>query len=164
MLAYPLFLDMNWSCGLYAVLFLVVQLCPILYDPMDYSPPGSFVHGDSPGKTIGVGCHALPQGISPTQGPNTGLLHCRRILYHLSHQGSPGIVEWVAYPSSRGTSRPRNWTGVSCIAGAFFTSWATQEALWAIYIILLSYSDDGYDGWTVMILVMIPLCSGKIRG
>ena len=32
---------------------------------MDYSPPGSSVHGDSPGKNTGVGCHALLQGIFP---------------------------------------------------------------------------------------------------
>ena len=44
-----------------------------------------------PGKNIGVGCHFLPQGIIPTQGLNPGLLHCRQILYHLSHQGSPPV-------------------------------------------------------------------------
>ena len=44
---------------------------------------------DSPGKNTGVGCHALLQGIFPTQGLNPGLPPCRRILYHLSHQGSP---------------------------------------------------------------------------
>ena len=38
-------------------------------------------------------------------------------------------LEWVAYPFSSGFSWPRNWTGVSCIAGGFFTSWATREAL-----------------------------------
>ena len=53
-----------------------------------YSPPGSSVHGDSPGKNTGVGCHALLQGIFPTQGLNLGLPHCWWILYHLSHQGS----------------------------------------------------------------------------
>ena len=52
---------------------LVAQLCPILCNPMDYSPPGSSVHGDSPGKNIGTGCHALLQGIFPTQGSNPGL-------------------------------------------------------------------------------------------
>ena len=41
----------------------------------------------SPGKNTGVGCHALLQGILPTQGSNPGLQHCRRILYWLSHQG-----------------------------------------------------------------------------
>ena len=55
---------------------------------MDYSLPGSSVHGDSPGKNTAAGSHALLQGIFPTQGSNPGLLHCRRILYHLSHQGS----------------------------------------------------------------------------
>ena len=47
---------------------LVPQLCPTLCNPMDCSPPGSSVHGDSPGKNTGVGCHALLQGIFPTQG------------------------------------------------------------------------------------------------
>ena len=39
------------------------------------------------------------------------------------------ILEWVAYPLSSGFSRPRNWTGVSCIAGGFFTNWTIREAL-----------------------------------
>ena len=38
------------------------------------------------------------------------------------------IPEWGAIPFSRGSSQPRNWTQVSCIAGRFFTSWATREA------------------------------------
>jgi len=71
---------------------------------MDFNPPGSSVLGDSPGKNTGVGFHALLQGIFATQGLNPGLLHCRLILYHLSHQGSPRILEWVAYTFSRGSS------------------------------------------------------------
>jgi len=89
---------------------------------MDCSLPGSSVHGDSLGKNTGVGCHPLLQGIFSTQELNPGFPHCRQILYHLSHQGSPRILEWVAYPFSRGTSQPRNQTRVSCIAGRFFTS------------------------------------------
>ena len=92
------------------------------------SLPGSPVHGDTSGKNTGVGCHALLQGIFPIQGSNPGFLHCRQILYHLSHQGSPRILESAAYPFSRGTSLPRNWSGVSYIAGGFSTSWATREA------------------------------------
>ena len=42
---------------------------------------------DSPGKSTGVGCHFLLQGIFPTQESNPGLPHCRQTLYHLSHQG-----------------------------------------------------------------------------
>jgi len=47
---------------------------------------------DSSGKNTGVGCHFLLQGIFPTQGSNPGLLHCRQILYHLSHQGSGDYI------------------------------------------------------------------------
>ena len=60
--------------------------------------------------------HFLLQGVFPTQGSNPGLPHCRRILYHLSHQRSPRILEWAAYPFSR------DWIRVSCIAGGFFTN------------------------------------------
>ena len=106
----------------------VTQSYPTPCDPMDCSPPGSSVHGDPPGKNTGVGCHALFQGIFPNQGSKLGLPHCRWILYHLSHQGSPRIPEWVAYPFSKGSSWSRNQTRVSCIACRFFTSWATREA------------------------------------
>ena len=90
------------------VLCVVAQSCPTLYDPMACSPPGFSVRGDSPGKYTGMGCHALLQGIFPTQGLDPGLPHCRQSLYCLNHQGSPRILEWVAYPFSRGSSRPRN--------------------------------------------------------
>ena len=110
-------------------LCLVPQSCATLHNPMDCSLPGSSsMGGDSPCKNTGVGCHALVQGIFPTQGLNPGIPHCRRILYCLSHHGSPRILEWVAHPFSRGSSWPRNGTGVSCMAGRFFTSWATWEA------------------------------------
>ena len=108
---------------------LVTQSCLTLHDLMDCSPPGSSVHNDSPGKNTGVGCHALLQGVFPTKGVNVGLPPCRRILHHLSHKGSPRILEWVAYPFSRGSFQPWNQTRVSCIAEGFFTLWATREAL-----------------------------------
>ena len=76
-----------------------------------------------------MGSLFLLQQIFPTQESNWGLLHYRWILYHLSQKGSPRILEWVAYPFSRGSSQPRNLTRVSCIAGGFFTNWAMREAL-----------------------------------
>ena len=88
---------------------------------------------DCPGKNTGVGYDALLQGTFPNQGSNSGLLHYRWILYLLSHQGSPWILEWVAYPFFRGSSWPRNWTRVSCSAGEFFISWATREAHGTMY-------------------------------
>ena len=106
----------------------VAQSCPTLCDPMDCSPTGSSVHGDSPGENTGVGFHALLQGIFPMQGWNPGLPCCGQILYQLSHQEGPRILEWVACPFSRGSSQPRSRTGVSFTAGWFFTNWVTREA------------------------------------
>ena len=51
-----------WVCAKW------LQSCRTLCDPLDCSPPGSSVHGDSPGKNTGVGCHAVLQAIFPTQG------------------------------------------------------------------------------------------------
>ena len=61
---------------------LVAKLCPTLCNLMDYSPPGSHVHGISQAR----------------------------------------ILEWVAISFFRVSSRPRDWTGVSCLAGRFFTA------------------------------------------
>ena len=75
-----------------------------------YSPPGSSVHGDSPGKKTGVGCHALHQGVFPTQGLNPGLLHCSfadEFFYPLSHR------EWEGGPKERGYM-------CVCVADSFF--------------------------------------------
>ena len=70
-----------------------------------------------------------PAGDLPNPGiENPGLLHCRWILYQLSHRGNPRILEWVAYPFSCRPSQPRNQIGVSGIAGRFFTNWAIREA------------------------------------
>ena len=68
------------------------QLCLTLCDPMDCSLTGSSVHGDSPGKNIGVGCLTLLQGVFPTQGSNPHLLwllHSRWILYHWRNPREP---------------------------------------------------------------------------
>ena len=52
---------------------------------------------NSPGKNTGMYCHSLLQGIFLTQGSNPGLLHCRQILYHLSHQGSTSSTTYYNY-------------------------------------------------------------------
>ena len=71
---------------------------------------------DSPGKNTRVGCHALLQGIFPTKGLNSGLLHCRWILYCLSHQGSPRILEKVALSLLQGIflTQELNWSLLHC--------------------------------------------------
>ena len=109
----------------------LLQSCPSLCNPMDCSLSDSSVHGDSPGKNTGVGCHAPPG--------NPGLPHCRRILYCLSHQRNPRILEWVTYPCSRGSSQPRNWTRVSCLTGGFFTSWVTRKDIHTYVYITCRY-------------------------
>ena len=101
----------------------VTQSCPTLWDPMDLHSPWNFS-----GQNTGVGSLSLLQGIFPTQGSNLGLLHCRHILYQLSHKGSRRILKWVAYPFFSESSWPRKWTRVSCIAGGFFTNWAIRGA------------------------------------
>ena len=116
---------------------LVTQSCPTL-QPIDNSLPGTSVHGDSPDKNTGMGCRALFQEILPTQGSNPGHPRCRQIPYHLSPQRSPvleqlpsRILEWVAMPSSRGSSQPRDWTQVSYVSSpayGFFTTSATWQA------------------------------------
>ena len=72
-----------WKPDSVIVLCLVTQSCPTLCEPMDCSP-GASVHEDSPRKNTGVGCHAILQQIFPTQGWNSGLPHCRQILYRLN--------------------------------------------------------------------------------
>ena len=69
-----------------------VRSCPTLSDPMDYSPPGSPVHGEFPGENTGVACHALLQGILPTQELNLsllGLLHWQESSLPLAPLGKP---------------------------------------------------------------------------
>ena len=77
----------RWNCWVVGhALVWKVKVCPILCDAMNYSPPGSSVHG---------------------------ILQAR-------------ILGWVAISFSRGSSQPREWTRVPCIAGRFFTLWATR--------------------------------------
>ena len=58
-------------------------------DSLPAEPPGK-------PKNIGVGSLSLLEGIFPTQELTQALLHCRRILYQLSHQGSPDLNSWVS--------------------------------------------------------------------
>jgi len=67
----------------------VAQSCLTLCDPMNWN---------SPSQNTGVGRHSLLQQIFPTQGSNSSLSHCRRILYQLNHQGSPDVREVGSIP------------------------------------------------------------------
>ena len=103
-------------------------------------------------KNTGVGCHSLLQGIFPKkdQIQVSHTAHCRLVLYHLGHQGSPRILQWIAYSFSKGSSSlPRNWTWVSCITDRFFASWATREAhIYRLVVVqLLSHIQIFVTAW-----------------
>ena len=100
-------LDLKWS--------EVAQSCITLCDPMDCSLPGSSIHGFS--RQEYWRCfHFLLQMIFLTQGLNQDLPHCRQMLYHLSHQGSPG-----------GPTSPKSMS--PALAGKLFTASVTWETL-----------------------------------
>ena len=71
------------------------------------------------GKSTGVGCHFLLQEIFPTQGLSLGLLHCRQMLYHLSHQVSPAHLPPAPWPARHGLYNPWNSPGQSAGVGSF---------------------------------------------
>ena len=80
------------------------QFCSVVSDSL--WPHRLYSSWNFPGQNTGVGSLSLLQGIFPTQGSNPGLTQCRQLLYQLSHQRSPGILEWVAYPFSRDLPDP----------------------------------------------------------
>ena len=123
----PTFLTCTTCC---AVSCLVAQWCPTLWALHELWPARLLCPWGFSRKESWSGSPCPP----PVDFPNPGLLHSRRILYHLSYQGSPRILEWVAYPFSRRTSQSRNHTGVSWISGSLLTSWATWEAQYALYL------------------------------
>ena len=74
------------------------QSCSVVSDSL--RPHGLYSPWNSLSQNTGMGSLSLLQEIFPTQGSNPGLLHCRQILYQLSHKGSLRTREWVAYPFS----------------------------------------------------------------
>ena len=91
---------------------------------MDCSPPASSVHGNSASKNTRVGCHALLQGIFPTQVAPA----LQADSLPSEPPGKPKNTGVASLSLPQGSFRPRNWTEVSCIAVRFFTSQATREA------------------------------------
>ena len=105
----------------------VTQSCPTLCHPMDIPWTRQSMGFSWPEHCSRWPCSSPGHLPNPRMEP--GLPHCRQILCQLSQPGSQRILEWVAYPFSRGPSRPRNRTGIVCIVGGFFTNWAIREAL-----------------------------------
>ena len=80
--------------------------------PHGLQPARLLCSWDSPGKNTGVGCHSFLQGIFLTQASNLGLLHCRQVLYHLSHQGNP-IEYWILCNSTNVPPLEVNWEEIA---------------------------------------------------
>ena len=78
----------KWKCSSPSCVCLFV-------DPMDWSPPGSSVHGILQAKIRDMICHSPLQGIFPTQRSNLGRPHSRQVLYCVSYLGSPYMYVWV---------------------------------------------------------------------
>ena len=99
------------------------QLYLTLWNPMDYT---QFMEFSRP--EYWSGWPFPSPGDLPNLQINPRLPNSRWFLYQLSHKGNPRILEWVACHFSSESSKPRNQTGVSCIAGRFFTNWAIRES------------------------------------
>ena len=134
-------------------------MCLTLCDHRDCSPPAPLSMEFSR-QEYWSGLPFPSPGLFPTQGSNPGLPLCRRILHHLSHQRSPRILEWVAFPSpvdlpnpeinprsptlqvdslpAKPQGKPKN-TGVgslSLLQGIFSTqksNWGLLHCRWIIY-------------------------------
>ena len=91
----------------------VAQSCSIVCNPMDYRPPGSSVHGILQARILEWVAIPFSSGIFPAQGPNPSLPHWGQILYHLSHQGSPGKAKVSS--ESRKYNSTLLWVSVECI-------------------------------------------------
>ena len=94
-----------YSRSLLVICFIYSESHSVMSDSLQ--PHRLYSPWNSPGQNTGIGSLSLLQGIFPTQRSKPALPHCRWILNQLSHQGSPRILEWVAYPFSSGSSRPR---------------------------------------------------------
>ena len=105
---------MNWS-----------ESCSVVSDSL--RPHGLYSSWNSPGRNTGVSSLPLLQGNLPNPGiePRSPALKANSL--PAEPQGSPIILEWVAYPFSGGSFWPRNRTGISCIAGGYFTNWAIRK-------------------------------------
>ena len=121
----------------------------VLFDslrPHGLEPTRLLCPWNSPGKNTGVGSHALLQGISPIQGLNSGLLHCRQILYCLSYPGNPLVVkcQLINYKCSGGEayrkSLPGWWLFQIGIINKFWSRWVEaygSTGYWLLWNTLL---------------------------
>ena len=117
--------ELNCTLETIPKLFIKRESCSVISNSLQ--PHRLYSPCNSPGENTGVDSHSLFQGSSQARDQTELSCICRQILYQPSRQGSPRILEWVAYPFSSESSWPRNWTGFFYIASGFFTNWASRE-------------------------------------
>ena len=107
---------------------LIVQSCLTICDPMGYSPPGSSVLGDSPGKNTGVGCHALLQGNLPNPGiePRSSTLQADSLPSEAP--GKPKNTGVGSLSLLQGIFLTQEWNRALLHCSRILTSWAPREA------------------------------------
>ena len=145
-----------------AIIFIVdvcAQSCLTLCDPIDCSLPGSSVHGDSPGKNSGQGCHFLLQGIFPTQGqnPHLHLLHWQADFFISLPPGKP-----IIFISIRKNEIMTNWWQIEF--------WPEKEIIQTLNLAWLSDRMTNFISFPRIVLVLKlrnltvwePLSSGPL--
>ena len=108
----------------------LARSCLILCDPTDGSMPGSSVLHSLP-EFAQIHIHWVTVCVKVAQ---SYLTLCDPMDYTVHGTVQARILDWVAFPFSRGSSQLGDWTQVSCIAGGFFASWATREAQTEYYL------------------------------
>ena len=130
------------------VCMLVTQSCLTLCDSKDCSPPVSSVHGIHQARITGVGCHSLLQGTFLTQGSSPGLLHCRHVLYSLSHQGSPALDLDL---SPNNPSMPVHWVILTLywniLTNAVYWQWYLSVYLSALFWYYCKTNYHKFSSW-----------------
>ena len=142
---------------------LVFQSFSTYCDHVNCSPPGSLSMGFSR-QEYWSGLLCLPPGDLPNPEIEPWSPALQVGYLPLSNQESPWILEWIAYPFSRGSFLPRNQTRVCSIAGGFFTSWATREALYlskSCNISVLLDIRENLRGWVSVISFTFGLSSAE---
>ena len=137
----------------------VTQLCPTLRKPMDYRPPGSSAHGILQARILNwsisssivdwcISIHFPLQGIFQTQGSYLSLLHCRQILYFLSHWGSPKQREF--WPSVCNPENLSKYTFTSSLLRAryptYWGGWGKKRKSSSTMGITTSLGESGERG------------------
>ena len=103
-------------------LCLVAQWCPTLHAPMDCNPPGSSVHGDSPGRNTGVGCHALLRGSSwPRDWTQLSRIAGGLFTVWTTREAQPGLLVMVSCSVAKSCPTPCDPVNCSTLASLSFT-------------------------------------------